>query len=142
MSTTDTVVITATGKLDNGEIFYTIPSNKPMSIKLGNSDLPPTLEAILSTMKPGESRKVRVPPEEGYGARQKSLLQTIDNQEMVDRLQPKPGMIISLKAEKDGEIQPIPATVMEVDGSEITIDYNHPLAGHHLNYEVTLLERK
>ncbi len=142
MPTTDTVVITATGKLDNGEIFYTIPDNKPMSITLGNSDLPPTLEAILSTMKPGESRKVRVPPEEGYGARQKSLLQTIDSQEMVDRLQPKPGMIISLKAEKDGEIQPIPATVMEVDGSEITIDYNHPLAGHHLNYEVTLLERR
>ncbi len=141
MSASNTVLITVTGKLDNGEIFYTIPSNKPMSVKLGNSDLPPTLEGVIRTMKPGESRKVRVPPEEGYGARQKDLLQTIDSQEMVARLQPKPGMILSLKAEKEGEMQTIPATVMEVDGSVITVDYNHPLAGHHLNYEVTLLER-
>ncbi len=141
MPENNTVLITATGKLDNGEIFYIIPDDKPMNIKLGNSNLPPTLEAVIATMKPGESRKVRVPPEEGYGIRQKELLQTIDSQEMVNRLQPKPGMLLSLKAEREGEIQTIPATVMEVDGSVITVDYNHPLAGHHLNYEITLLER-
>ncbi len=142
MTEKTTVVIAVTGKLDNGEIFYTIPQEKPMSIALGNSDLPPTLEAVISTMTPGESRKVRVPPEEGYGARQKDLLQTIDNQEMVDRIHPVPGMILSLKVEREGEVQPIPATVMEVNGSVITVDYNHPLAGHHLNYEVTLLDKK
>ncbi len=65
---------------------------------------------------------------------------TIDNQQMVDSLNPKPGMILSLKVEKDGTEQKAPATVMEVNGSEVTVDYNHPLAGHHLNYKLTLLD--
>lgn len=142
MTTGNTVLIAVTGKLDNGEIFYNVPENKPLSVTLGNSDLPPTLEAVITTMNPGESRKVRVPPEEGYGARQKNLLQTIDSQEMIDRLNPVPGMIISLKAEKDGETQSIPATVIKVEESVITVDYNHPLAGHHLTYDITLLDRK
>lgn len=137
-----TVTITVTGKLDNGEVFYEVPEDKPFTAILGNNDLPPSLENVLSTMNPGESRKVRIPPEEGYGARQKVLLQTIDNQKMVDSLNPVPGMILSLQAEKDGVVQPVPATVIKVEESLITVDYNHPLAGHYLTYEVTLLERK
>ncbi len=141
MSGENTVLIAVVGKLDNGEVFYTVPEDKPMRVALGSNDLPPTVENALRSMNTGEVRKIRVPPEEGYGARQKDLLQTIDNQEMVNRLQPKPGMILSLKAEKEGETQAIPATVMSVEGSVVTVDYNHPLAGHHLNYEITLLKK-
>ncbi len=142
MSATTTVTIFVTGKLDNGEVFYNVTKEKPLTTELGKGNLPPSLETVISTMNPGESRKVRVPPEEGYGERQKALLQTIDNQQMVDRLNPVPGMILSLQVEKEGEKQTIPATVMKVEKSMITVDYNHPLAGHHLTYEVTLLDRK
>ncbi len=142
MSEKNTVLIAVVGKLDNGEVFYTVPADKPMSVSLGSSDLPPTVENALRSMNAGETQKIRVPPEEGYGARQKDLLQTIDSQEMVDRLQPKPGMILSLKAEKEGETQSIPATVMSVEGSVVTVDYNHPLAGHHLTYEITMLKKE
>ena len=88
----------------------------------------------------GERRKIRVPPEEGFGPRHKDLLQTLDNQNMVDTLQPKPGMVLSLKIDKDGTEEKVPATVISVEGSQITVDYNHPLAGHHLTYELTLLD--
>lgn len=135
----DTVTISFVGKLDNGEVFYLVKEDEPMKVKLGNSDLPPTLESEIYKLTVGQSLKVRVPPEEGYGPRHKHLLQTIENQEMVDSVKPAPGMILSLSVEKDGEQQKVPATVMEVDGAKVTVDYNHPLAGHHLNYEVTLL---
>jgi FKBP-type peptidyl-prolyl cis-trans isomerase SlpA len=138
----DTVVIAFTGKLDNGEAFFIVDQKKPLEVVLGNSDLPPTLENVLLTMQVGEMQKVRVPPEEGYGPRQKNLLQTIDNKDMVESLKPKPGMVLSLKVDKEGTEQEVPATVMEVDGDNITVDYNHPLAGHHLTYEVILLEIK
>ncbi len=136
----DTVTIAFTGKLDNGETFYEANRDKPMQIKIGTSDLPPSLEQAIVKLNIGEEVEVRLPPEEGYGIRQKALLQTIDNQQMVDSLNPKPGMILSLKVEKDGTEQKVPATVMEVNGSEVTVDYNHPLAGHHLNYKLTLLD--
>jgi len=134
------VTIAFTGKLDNGEIFMTVDEQKPLNIRLGNSDLPPTVEQELLRMKVGERRKIRVPPEEGYGPRQKDLLQTLDSQTMIDKLQPKPGMILALKIDKDGVEQKVPATVISVEGSKVTVDYNHPLAGHHLTYDLILLD--
>lgn len=138
-ATNDKVSIVFTGTLDNGEVFMTVDESDPFSVTIGNHELPPTLEQTVTQMQPGQTEKVRVAPEEGYGHRQKDLVQVIDNQQMVDNLKPIPGMILSLKISKDGQDQSVPATVMEVDGSKITVDYNHPLAGHHLNYEVTLL---
>ncbi len=138
--TNDMVVFTFTGMLDNGEVFITSDKDKPAQAILGNSDLPPTLESGIMEMQVGETRKIRVPPEEGYGQRLTDLVQTIDNQKLVGTLNPKPGMIISLKVDKEGVEQKVPATVMTVEGSQITVDYNHPLAGHHLTYNVTLVE--
>jgi len=136
----DMVVFTFTGMLDNGEVFISAEKDKPAQAILGNSDLPPSLESGIMAMQVGETRKIRVPPEEGYGERLKDLVQTIDNQLLVDTLHPKPGMIVSLKVAKEGVEQKVPATVMSVEGSQITVDYNHPLAGHHLIYQVTLIE--
>lgn len=135
----NTVVIAVTGILDNGEVFFVAEKDKPMSVVIGNSSLPPTLEEALSKMAVGDKQKVRVAPEEGYGPRQKDLVQTMDNPEMVKSLQPKPGMIVSLKTTKDGEEFDVPATVIEVKGTEVTVDYNHPLAGHHLTYTIERL---
>lgn len=135
----DTVLLSFVGKLDNGEVFMTVEKEQPFRITIGNNDLPPTLEQEILTMQFGESRKIRVSPDEGYGPRQKELVQTIDSQQMVDALRPKAGMIVALKVEKDGAEQKVPATVIAVDGSQVTVDYNHPLAGHHLTYDLTLL---
>ena len=134
------VTLAFTGKLDNGEIFTSVEEQEPLTTQIGSKNLPPTVEQALLEMTIGERRKVRIPPEEGFGPRQKDLLQTLDNQNMVDTLQPKPGMVLSLKIDKDGVEQKVPATVISVEGSQITVDYNHPLAGHHLTYELILLD--
>lgn len=138
--TNDMVIFTFTGLLDNGEVFIASEKDKPAQAILGNSDLPPSLESGIMAMQVGETKKIRIPPEEGYGQRLKDLVQTIDNQKLVDTLRPKPGMVVSLKVDKEGIEQKVPATVMSVEGSQITVDYNHPLAGHHLTYQVTLIE--
>lgn len=135
----DMVTIAFTGKLDNGEIFIAVDEQEPLHTKIGDSDLPPTVEQTLLQMTVGETRKIRIAPEEGFGVRQKVLLQTIDSRQMIDTLHPKPGMILSLKVDKDGVEQRVPATVISVEGTEVTVDYNHPLAGHHLTYELTLV---
>jgi len=136
----DLVVFSYAGMLDNGEVFLASEEGKPSRAIIGKGDLPPTLEAGVLTMRVGETKKIRIPPEEGYGLRLKELLQVIDNQQLVTQLRPKAGMIVHLRVNKDGSEQKVPATVMAVDGSRLTVDYNHPLAGHHLTYKLTLLE--
>jgi FKBP-type peptidyl-prolyl cis-trans isomerase 2 len=136
----DTVTLVYTGKLDNGEIFSSISKDQPLIVKIGNLELPPSLEEVLLGMKIGDSKSVRVPPEEGYGFRQKNLLQTITSEEMINKIKPTPGMILSLKVDKEGVEHHVPATVISVTGHEMLVDYNHPLAGHHLSYTVTILD--
>lgn len=109
-------------------------------MKIGESELPPTVENSLLGMAVGQSRKVRVSPDEGYGPRRKDLLQTIASREFIDKVKPKPGMILSLKVDQDGEQTAVPATVMEVGEDSVVVDYNHPLAGHHLTYQLTILD--
>lgn len=134
-----TITISYTGKLDNGEVFKTVTEEAPLTLTLGNQELPPTLEQQLVGLTTGDTVKMRLTPEEGYGARQKLLLQTIDRNSLGPKITPKPGMILSIAVEKDGEQHQVPATVMEVNDDTIEIDYNHPLAGHHLTYDVTIL---
>ena len=136
----DTVSLFYRGKLDNGELFKVVEKDEPLKVIVGNSDIPPTLEQAIMKMKIGETRKIRVSPEEGFGPRKKDLVQTIDSEEIIKKINPKPGMILSLNVDKDGTEQKIPATVMEVSGSKITVDYNHPLSGHHLTYDLTLVD--
>jgi len=133
------VTISFIGKLDNGEVFAEKSATEPFQVTLGNSDLPPSVETEIKRMNIGDTVKVRVPPEEGYGPRLKMLLQEIKNKEFLERVKPKPGSIITLNVDKDGEQVPVPATVIEVKDDVVVVDYNHPLAGHHLTYEITLL---
>jgi len=135
-----TVTLVYIGKLDNGEVFKTITEDAPLTLKMGNHELPPTLENALIGLNVGQSTTVRVTPEEGYGARQKLLVQKISRKSLGDKIAPKPGMILSLKVSKNGEEHHVPATVMQVENDTIEIDYNHPLAGHHLTYHVTILD--
>ncbi|MBE0584958.1 MAG: peptidylprolyl isomerase [Desulfofustis sp.] len=135
----DQVTITFTGKLDNGAVFIQVPADKPMTIRIGDSELPPTVEFTLIGMKPGETRTVRVAPDEGYGPRMKNLLHEVPANTFRDRFEPKPGMLISQKVERAGEQHLVPATIIEVDENKVVIDYNHPLAGHHLTYELNVV---
>lgn len=136
----DTVTITYIGKLDNGEVFATITEQQPFVLTLGTQSAPPTLEDALLGMTIGETKSVRLDPEEGFGLRRKDLLQTLDRKAINPEIIPKPGMILSLSVEMDGKEHQIPATIVELSGNTVTVDYNHPLAGHHLTYEVTITD--
>ncbi|SHO50681.1 FKBP-type peptidyl-prolyl cis-trans isomerase [Desulfopila aestuarii] len=136
----DIVTIAFIGKLDNGAEFMTVTQENPMKVHVGASEMPPTVETALLGLKVGQTRKVRVSPDEGYGPRQKDLLQTIENPEFIEKIKPRPGMILSLKVEREGEEHQVPATVIEINDKSVVVDYNHPLAGHHLNYDITILD--
>ena len=50
----------------------------------------------------------------------------------------QPGMILGMNVEKEGEEHQVPATVLAANDSEVTVDFNHPLAGQELTYQITL----
>ncbi len=135
----DRVTINYTGKLENGTTFQATTESEPLVITIGNLDVPPTLEQAIIGMSAGDRKLVKIEPDEGYGPRRKDLLQTLDRNSMSDSINPQVGMILSLKVEKDGQEHPVPATVVEVNKDTIVVDYNHPLSGHNLLYDITVI---
>lgn len=133
------VTISFTGKLENGTTFQSVSEAAPLVITIGSHDIPPTLEQALIGMSVGEQKVVQVGPDEGYGPRQKDLLQTLNRNTISAKLIPQVGMILSLKVKRDGQEHQVPATIVEVDNDTIVVDYNHPLAGHNLTYDITVI---
>jgi len=135
----DRVSIKYTGKLENGTTFQVISESEPLIITIGSHDVPPTLEQALVGMSIGDQKLVRLEPDEGYGIRRKDLLQTLNKESFGKKANLQIGTILSLSLEKDGQTHKIPATIVETNQDTIVVDYNHPLAGHNLFYDVTLI---
>jgi FKBP-type peptidyl-prolyl cis-trans isomerase 2 len=115
-----------------------VAQGKPRSFTLGMGKLFPALEITLIGMRPGTNRSVTVDPEDAYGPHYKNLIHNVNRSSFGDRLDPKPGMILSLSVERDGKEEQVPATVISVNNESVTVDYNHPLAGKAINYTITL----
>ena len=136
----DTVTVTLIGSLDNGTVFETITESEPRIIDLGAEDTPKPMKQTLLGMHIGEMRKVRMEAEDGFGIRRHDLLQTIPSTNFSDTVTPKVGTLISMNVEQDGVTHQVPATIVEIKEDTLVIDYNHPLAGHPLNYEMTVVD--
>jgi len=139
----DTVVVSYVGTLDNETVFETIKESSPKEIDLGDEKTARPYKRNLIGMRVGEMRKVKLTPEEGeYGIRRADLLHQIPKSQFTDKIDPKVGLVLSMNMERDGVNHQVPATIVEVSDELVTIDYNHPLAGHPLNYEIKILEIK
>lgn len=102
----------------------------PMSYVQGAHQIVPGLEKALLGMKAGQQKRVEVPPEQGYGAYDKSARLTVEK----TRVPPDVKTGTMLRA-ADGR----PVTVLEVSEKSVVLDLNHPLAGKHLVFDVKIL---
>ena len=139
VSLTDTVTVNYTAALENGEVIDKKYEHTPLTLAIGSGTLCRAVEACLFGMEPGQSRVIRIEPEDAYGPHHKELIQEIPLNSFQGRLEPKPGMILSLNVQRDGESHKVPATVVAVQDKAVTVDYNHPLAGQVIVYNVTLV---
>jgi len=100
-------------------------------VVVGKGNVIQGIEEILPGMQSGETKTVVISPEKGHGKRDASQMQVISLRRFKKQnIDPKPGMQL--------RIQNRIATIRRVRGGRVTVDFNHPLAGKTLNYEVTV----
>jgi FKBP-type peptidyl-prolyl cis-trans isomerase SlyD len=117
-----------------GRLLDTSRGGDPLSCIEGAGQIIEGLESILRSMQPGDSRKVTVPPERGYGLREEALVQKVARAHLPlgevkagDRFQTGPDRHAPV------------VTVIAVTGDEVTLDANHPMAGLPLHFDVELI---
>ncbi len=118
-----------------GEVADQSEPDEPLVYLHGHNNIIPGLERALEGRTAGEQLSVTVSPEDGYGERDDENVQTLPKADFDDDVE----IGASYFAQSDdGSVNPF--TVLAVDGDEVTVDFNPPLAGQTLHFEVTVAE--
>src|SRR2546426_11777273 len=102
----------------------------PKFIILGEGWLPKGLEESLVGLDPGTNKTVELTPEKGFGAREPGKMRLVPLRRFKDQEYPTPG--------KQVEFEGRPAVVRAVGAGRVQVDFNHPLAGRTLVYDVSI----
>ena len=103
----------------------------------GAENIIPGLEKALTDKKAGDKLNITVSPEEGYGARNESMMQVVPRDAFDSEHEIQVGQQFHAQS-ADGH--PIAVTISAIEGDNITIDGNHPFAGINLNFDVEVVE--
>ena len=132
----DTVEVDYTGTLENGTVFDTSEGREPLKFTLGQGQMIPGFEQAVLGMKVGESKTVTIPADEAYGEYRDDLVRVVNREDLQPGLDPYVGQQLQ-GVRPDGEIGI--GTVTNVTDTTITVDFNHPLAGEDLTFEIELM---
>jgi FKBP-type peptidyl-prolyl cis-trans isomerase SlyD len=123
--------------LGDGVVVDASGEGEPLTYLHGEGQIVPGLERELAGLAAGDSRKVVVPPADGYGDRNPQGLQRVERKAFPTGVELTVGMELSAVG-PNGEV--VPFVVHEVQADHVVVDLNHPLAGKTLHFDVTIRE--
>jgi FKBP-type peptidyl-prolyl cis-trans isomerase SlyD len=119
-----------------GNILDTSEGKEPLRFVSGSGQIIPGLDEQLVGLKAGEKKSVVVPPEKGYGLVNPNAQQKVPVSVFGNKKDLKVGMIVNGRSNNG---QPVQAKVLKIGPKEILLDFNHPLAGKTLNFDVEIV---
>jgi len=138
LTITDNLVVSITYTLTNDDatVLDSTEESGPMDYLHGSDNIIQGLEDGLEGKQVGDKLKVRVDPEDGYGEIFTELMQVVDLASFEGVESVEAGMQFESETD-EGELEIV--TIKSVEGNEVTIDANHPLAGVTLNFDVEIV---
>ena len=123
----------ATG--DDTELVSTFDST-PATLQLGSGELAPTLERCLVGVGVGERHVFLLEPEQAFGSHNPQLVQRVGLADLPPTATPELHGLIEFASPAGARFTGI---VRELDSAAVLVDFNHPLAGKHVRFEVELI---
>lgn len=106
-------------------------SYKPVVLIVGSDFIIKGLDEALRNMNVGEKKKIDIPPPKAFGDRRGDLIKIIPLVKFKEQnIDPSPGNIVNI-----GTLR---GRILSVDGGRVKVDFNHPLAGKTLEYEIEI----
>ncbi|HGM5581944.1 TPA: peptidylprolyl isomerase [Pseudomonas putida] len=124
--------------LENGDTVDSTFDKAPAVFKVGDGNLLPGFEAALFGFKAGDERHLTIAPENAFGQPNPQNVQVMPRSQF-DGMELSEGLLVIFNDAANTEL---PGVVKAFDDNQVTIDFNHPLAGKTLNFEVKILDVK
>lgn len=125
-------------KLENGDVVDSTFDKKPATFKVGDGNLLPGFEQAIYGLKAGDKRSLSISPEQGFGQGNPQNIQIMPRSQFQD-MELSEGLLVIFNDAANAEL---PGVVKAFDDSQVTIDFNHPLAGKALSFDVEIIEVK
>lgn len=120
-----------------GEVIDSTEGDEPLQFLQGHQNIIPGLERELAGMMIGQSKTVTVSAAEAYGEIDPENIIDVPRTEFPDEIPLDPGTELEVK-NSDGEV--LTATIASTTKDSVRLDFNHPLAGKELTFDVTVVD--
>jgi FKBP-type peptidyl-prolyl cis-trans isomerase SlyD len=124
-------------KDDEGTILDSSANKEPLTFLSGSQQIIPKLEEALSGMIIGSKKNIKIAAADAYGEYSEDAIQKIKMDQFPKEANIEVGMTYIANS-PDGKQMPF--LVSEINEQDITVDFNHPLAGKNLEFDVELLD--
>lgn len=147
----DTVRVTYQMSFSNGPVFETSENATPLVFVVGKGQTLKGVDQAVVGMIPGQTKTIIIPPEEGYGIRNESMVGNVDTEFLVKKMNELakighmtrvtfPGINDLTYRYQLPDTTVVYYTFTNITDETTTVDQNHPLAGRELKATITLLE--
>ena len=108
----------------------------PLVFELGSGNVLPAFESAIKAMSVGDTKKFSLTADQAYGQPRDEAVQAIPKNRFDGEMELEVGQAVAATT-PDG--QPIRAIIRSIEDESVTLDFNHPLAGKDINFDVELL---
>lgn len=130
------VTLHFTLKLPNGDVVDSTTEREPPTFVVGDGNLLPAFEKVLFGLPAGARDRFIIPPEEGFGQTNPNNVQQIPRNQFPADIELAEGLMVSFA---DAQNTELPGVIVKVTEDEVEVDFNHPLAGRDITFEVEIL---
>ncbi|MBY4678232.1 FKBP-type peptidyl-prolyl cis-trans isomerase [Marinobacterium arenosum] len=122
-------------KLEDGQLVDSNFDSQPATFTVGDGSLLEGFEQALFGLQVGSHETLQIEPEQGFGMHNPSNIQRLPRTQFED-MALEEGLVISFQDPTGGEL---PGVVSRIDEQHVAVDFNHPLAGKSLQFEVKIV---
>jgi FKBP-type peptidyl-prolyl cis-trans isomerase SlpA len=123
-------------RLPDGEVVDSNFEQVPATFVVGDGNLLPGFERALFGMVGGERKSYVIAPENAFGQRNPNNLQKIERRLFSSDLNLETGLVVNFA---DAQNVELPGVISELDEQWVTVDFNHPLAGQAIEFDVHII---
>ncbi|MFO8087862.1 MAG: peptidylprolyl isomerase [Bacteroidales bacterium] len=133
----DKVKVHYTGKLTDDTVFDSSVTKEPLEFEVGAGQMIQGFDEAVVGMEPEEKKTITLSPEQAYGPKREELLLTVSKAEIFKDMDVSVGQKFEVPQQNG---QNVVVEVDEIDGDNVVLNGNHPLAGKDLVFDIQLIE--
>ena len=122
-------------KLDDGQIVDSNFDRPPVTFEVGDGKLLPGFESRLYGLVAGDEASFAIPAGDAFGPHNDDNVQSFDMNQFSHAEELEPGLVLNFTDAANAEV---PGVIQSIEGEKVVVDFNHPLAGRALIFDVKI----